>query len=89
MKDNEIMKAIDEIIIISDYDACYGLTVWYKGNEKCLEVEKIKREYKLTEWSRFDEFIDFVFYNFHCDILLCQDGDIEYFKCGAESEGKG
>lgn len=72
-------KTIKEIIIISDYDGGYGLTVWYKGNPDMVssDARNIRNMYDSYKYERsIKDIID----KYKCDVLVCCDGGIEYFE---------
>lgn len=71
-------KPINEIIIISDYDCKYGLNVWFKGEEECKEAYEIRRMYHSYEED--DNSIYNIMDKYHMNVLLCCDGDIQYFE---------
>lgn len=68
------MKAIDNIIIISDYDSTYELTVWFDGSETDSKCKDIRTIYIVT--GDIEQIMD----EFGRDVLLCSDGTIEYFE---------
>lgn len=72
------MKSIDNIIIISDYDNFCDLTVWFNGLDYGNDVEKIRHLYII------DENITAIMAKYHKDILLCCNGNIEYFEYKGE-----
>lgn len=70
------MKSINDIIIISDYDCRYILNVWFNGEESCKEALDIYRMYESYDNKSFA----CIMKKYHKDVLLCCDGNIEYFE---------
>lgn len=70
------MKSINDIIIISDYDFCYILNVWFNGEESCKEALDICRMYESCD----NRSLACIMNKYHKDVLLCCDGSIEYFE---------
>lgn len=68
------MQSINDIIIISDYDSIYELTIWFDGSETDSKCKDIRTIYIVTED------IEQIMMDFERDVLLCKDGKIEYFE---------
>ncbi len=74
----------NDLIIISDYDMGYCFSVFYKGIIKYRGniTGEHKSIYEDYEDSIYDKDFTNMCNKYNCNILVCRDGNIEYYERG-------
>lgn len=71
---------MENMVIFSTYDGGYCCSIMVKGEMleyRCDEFNEINKKYGCYG---NEGFVTFIFERYKCDLLICEDGGIEFYK---------
>lgn len=75
---------VNNLLVLSIYD--YGYTKSAMLNEEMLSDDKARKLELVYRKLDTDQFKTLIFRKYQCDLLICEDGNIEYYPYEFQKE---